>query len=347
MLSPIRSPEISVAPMMEWTDRHCRYFLRLISRRAVLYTEMVTTGAIIHGDRARFLNFHPAEHPVVLQLGGSDPGQLAQCARLGEDWGYDAINLNCGCPSDRVQSGRFGACLMAEPDHLVACVAAMAEAARDTPVSVKCRIGISPRPDPERDEYEALREFVEKVTTAGARTVILHARTAMLAGLSPKENREIPPLRHEFGYRLKQDFPEVTVILNGGIVTVDDASRHLALVDGVMLGRVAYQEPYRLAEIDAHLFGCSLPARHDIVEGMLPYIEARMIEGVPLKAITRHMLGLFQGLPGARRWRRIISEEAHQPGAGPELVWRAAQCVPAGHRIAAWNPGNPFLAILP
>jgi len=321
--------------MMDWTDRHCRFFLRLLSPRAVLYTEMVTTGAILHGDRARFLDFHPAEHPVALQLGGADPRALAECARLGADQGYDAINLNCGCPSDRVQSGRFGACLMAEPDHVANCVAAMADAAGDTPVSVKCRIGIEPRPDPGRDEYEALAEFVGKVVAAGARSVILHARTAVLNGLSPKENREIPPLRHGFGHRLKRDFPDVTVVLNGGITTIDDVNAHLVHVDGVMLGRIAYQEPYRLAEIDAALNGGPLPARHEVVERMLPYIEMRMREGTPLKAITRHMLGLFQGLPGARRWRRVISEEAHQPGSRPELLLRAARFVPTESPIAA------------
>jgi tRNA-dihydrouridine synthase A len=319
---------ISVAPMMDWTDRHCRFFLRLIAPRAVLYTEMVTTGAIVHGDRARFLGFDPAEHPVVLQLGGADPAALAECARLGAEWGYDAINLNCGCPSDRVLSGRFGACLMAEPDHVAHCVSAMANAVDGVPVTVKCRIGIDPAPDPARDEYDALSEFVAKMAAAGAQTIVLHARKAVLSGLSPKENREIPPLRYEFGYRLKQDFPDLAIILNGGIATVADVTGHLPNVDGVMLGRIAYHEPYRLAEIEAALTGSPLPNRRDIVEQMLPYIESRMMEGAPLKAITRHMLGLFQGLPGARRWRRILSEEAHRPGAGPELVLRAAMAVP-------------------
>jgi tRNA-dihydrouridine synthase A len=224
---------------------------------------------------------------------------------------------------------------MAEPDHVATCVAAMADAAGATPVSVKCRIGIEPRPEPERDEYEALVAFVGKVTEAGARTIILHARTAVLAGLSPKENREVPPLRHSFGYRLKRDFPGVAIVLNGGITTLADVEAHLAEVDGVMLGRVAYQEPYRLAEIQAALAGTDLPDRHDIVERMLPYIEMRMREGVPMKSITRHMLGLFQGMPGARRWRRMMSEEAHLPGAGPELLLRAARLVPADTRAAA------------
>ncbi len=318
---------LSVAPMMDWTDRHCRFFLRLLSPHAVLYTEMVTTGAILHGDRARFLDFDPAEQPVVLQLGGADPRELAACARWGARWGYDSINLNCGCPSDRVQSGRFGACLMAEPDVVADAVRAMADAAEGVPVTVKCRIGIEPAPLPARDDYERLAEFVAKISRAGAGAVVLHARKAILSGLSPKENREIPPLNHAYGYRLKRDFPGLTVIMNGGIGTVDDARRHLEQVDGVMLGRVAYQEPYRLAEIDAALFGGQAPNRHAAVAAMLPYIEARMAAGTPLKSITRHMLGLFQGLPGARRWRRALSEEAHRPGVGPELLLRAAGAV--------------------
>jgi tRNA-dihydrouridine synthase A len=313
--------------MMDWTDRHCRYFHRLLSPNAVLYTEMVTTGAILHGDKARFLDFEPAEHPVVLQLGGSDTGELATSARWGARWGYDAINLNCGCPSDRVQSGRFGACLMAEPDHVADLVQAMVEGAGCIAVTVKCRIGIEPRPDPARDEYEALADFVSKIATAGAAELVLHARNAVLDGLSPKENREIPPLRHAFGYRLKQDFPGLPITLNGGIQTLEDVRSHLTHVDGVMLGRIAYQEPYCLAQIDAALYGGTPPSRHEVVEKMLPFIEQRMSEGAPLKAITRHMLGLFQGLPGARRWRRILSEDAHRPGAGPELVRRAALAV--------------------
>jgi tRNA-dihydrouridine synthase A len=315
--------------MMEWTDRHCRYFLRLLSPNAILYTEMVTTGAILHGDRARFLDFDPAEHQIVLQLGGSDPDQLAECARIGSAWGYDAINLNCGCPSDRVQSGRFGACLMAEPDHVARLVAAMAAAAGDTPVTVKCRIGIEPDPNPEQDDYDALAQFVGTVADAGAAAIVLHARKAILSGLSPKENREIPPLRYDYAFRLKQDFPDLPVILNGGLAAVDQIRALLPRVDGVMLGRVAYQEPFRLAELDCALHGGTLPDRHAVVDAMLPYIEARMRAGAPLKAITRHMLGLFQGLPGARRWRRILSEDAHRPGSGPELVRRAAMAVPS------------------
>jgi tRNA-dihydrouridine synthase A len=319
---------LAVAPMMDWTDRHCRHFLRLLSPNSVLYTEMVTTGAILHGDRSRFLDFDPSEHPVVLQLGGSDAADLAQASRWGARWGYDAINLNCGCPSDRVQSGRFGACLMADPNHVAELVAAMVEGAEGTPVTVKCRIGIEPAPLGARDEYSYLADFVQQITQSGASSIVLHARTAVLDGLSPKENREVPPLRHEFGYRLKTDFPDLTIILNGGISSITDVENHLAHVDGVMLGRTAYQDPYRLAEIDSALTGAPLPSRHDVVERMLPFIEERLKQGAPLKAITRHMLGLFQGLPGARRWRRILSEDAHRPGSGPELVRQAAMAVP-------------------
>ena len=314
--------------MMDWTDRHCRFFHRLISPHAILYTEMVTTGAILHGDRARFLDFDPAEHPVVLQLGGSDPRDLATCARLGAERGYDAINLNCGCPSDRVQAGRFGACLMAEPALVADCVAAMADAVGGTPVTVKCRIGIEPSPDPVRDDYDLLSGFVGQVSEAGARTIVLHARNAVLAGLSPKENREIPELRPTLGYRLKRDFPDLTVILNGGIETADGIAAHLTQVDGVMLGRIAYQEPYRLAEIEQALWSTPLPSRHEIVAAMVPYIESRARAGTPVKSITRHMLGLFQGLPGARRWRRMLSEQAHLPSATADLVLRAAEAVP-------------------
>ena len=324
----LQDTRLSVAPMMDWTDRHCRYFLRLLSPNAALYTEMVTTGAILHGDRARFLVFDPSEHPVILQLGGADPRELAECGRWGARWGYDAINLNCGCPSDRVQSGRFGACLMADPAHVADLVAAMVDGAEGVPVTVKCRIGIEPAPRPDCDEYAYLADFVARVAASGASGIILHARNAVLGGLSPKENREIPPLRYEFAYRLKRDFPGLPIILNGGISTLAETRDHLAHVDGVMLGRVAYQDPYRLAEIDAALHHRPLPSRHEVVELMLPFVEERMSAGAPLKAITRHMLGLFQGMPGARRWRRVLSEDAHRPGSGPELLLRAATAVP-------------------
>ncbi len=310
--------------MMDWTDRHCRYFLRLISRRVLLYTEMVTTGAIIHGDRARFLRFDPDEHPVALQLGGSEPGELATCARLGEDWGYDEINLNVGCPSDRVQSGRFGACLMATPGVVADCVAAMREAV-SVDVTVKHRIGID-----DRDSYGELCDFVGRVSEAGARTFIVHARKAWLQGLSPKENREIPPLSYETVHRLKGDFPHLEIVINGGITTLDQALDQLDRVDGVMIGRAAYHDPWLLADADRRLFGDDhpLPSRHDIVELMIPYIERECAAGTPLGRITRHLLGLFQGRPRARAWRRHISENAHRRGADARVVLDAAERVP-------------------
>lgn len=301
--------------MMDWTDRHERYFLRLLSRHALLYTEMITTGAILHGDRARFLRFDPAEHPVALQLGGAVPDDLARAAAFGAAAGYDEINLNVGCPSDRVQNARFGACLMAEPELVAACVGAMC-AAVDIPVTVKTRIGID-----DQDSYGFLARFIETVADAGCRTFILHARKAWLSGLSPKENREIPPLRYDVVHQIKADFPELEIIVNGGIRTLDQAKAQLAHVDGVMIGRAAYQNPYCLTEWRA-LFDVTEPApsRFEIVERLLPYVEAQRAEGVPLKAITRHILGLFNGLPGARAWRRHLSEGAHREGAGVEVI---------------------------
>ena len=318
---------LSVAPMMDWTDRHCRFFHRLLTRHTLLYTEMVTVGAVLHGDRERLLGFSPAEHPVALQLGGSEPALLAEAARIGETWGYDEINLNCGCPSDRVQSGRFGACLMAEPELVAQGVAAMREAVR-IPVTVKSRIAID-----EMEEWPTLERFVRQVSAAGCTRFIIHARKAWLKGLSPKENREVPPLRYELVYRLKSEFPHLDISLNGGIRTLEAAAEHLRHVDGVMIGRAAYENPYILAEADRRLFGASEPPpeRHAVVEAMLPYIEARRREGAPLGAITRHMLGLFQGLPGARAWRRHLSENAHKPGAGPEVVQAALAHVPRAH----------------
>ena len=310
---------LSVAPMMDWTDRHCRYFLRLIAKRVLLYTEMIPTGAILRGERERWLRFDPAEHPLALQLGGADPDQLARAAELGAACGYDEINLNVGCPSDRVQSARFGACLMAEPELVASCLRAMRAAAL-VPVTVKTRVGID-----DRDDYDFLRRFVSAVADAGCRTVILHARKAWLTGLSPKQNREIPPLRYELVHRIKADFPALEVIANGGIRTLDQAQGHLARVDGVMLGRQAYQDPYCLAEWQRALLGADepVPTRREIVERLLPYVERELLSGTPLHAITRHILGLFQGLPGARAWRRELSAAAHRKGAGPEVI-RAA-----------------------
>ena len=310
---------LCVAPMMDWTDRNCRYFHRLLSRHTLLYTEMVTTGAVLHGDRERLLGYEPAEHPVALQLGGSEPAALAESARIGEEWGYDEINLNCGCPSDRVQSGRFGACLMAEPDLVARLVGAMREAVR-IPVTVKSRIAID-----EMEEWPTLEDFMRKVSAAGCTRFIIHARKAWLQGLSPKENRDVPPLRYDLVYRLKSEFPHLDISINGGIKTLDAVAEHLKQVDGVMLGRAVYESPYLLAEADRRFFGSQeAPVeRHAVVEAMLPYIERRMGQGAPLGAMTRHMLGLFQGLPGARAWRRHLSENAHKSGAGPEVVLSA------------------------
>ena len=315
---------LSVAPMMDWTDRHCRFFLRLISRQALLYTEMVTTGAVLHGDRDRILGFSGPEHPVALQLGGSDPEAMAKSAAIGAEHGYDEININVGCPSDRVQSGRFGACLMAEPATVAACVAAM-RAACDVPVTVKSRIGID-----DRDSYELLAEFIGTIAAAGCDTFTVHARKAWLSGLSPKENREIPPLRYDVVHRLKRDFPHLTIAINGGITSLDAAEAQLALVDGVMIGREAYQNPWMLAEADRRIFGdadAPVRSRQEIVEAFLPYVETMRSQGVPLGAMTRHLLGLYQAVPGARAFRRHIAENAHRTGAGPEVLRTAVDLV--------------------
>ncbi len=310
---------LCVAPMLDWTDRYCRYFLRQISRRVVLYTEMITTGALLHRDPARFLDYHPEEHPLALQLGGSDPDELAACARLAREWGYDEVNLNVGCPSDRVQSGRFGACLMAEPELVAECVRAMGEAV-DIPVTIKHRIGID-----DMDSYGQLTRFVAHVSAAGCYSFIVHARKAWLQGLSPKQNREIPPLRYELVHRLKGDFPGHEFIINGGIKTMGEIEHQLRHVDGVMIGREAYQNPWLLATADNRLFGVgrSIPTRLEVVERMRPFIEQQMAKGVPVHRITRHMLGLFQGQPGARAWRRHLSEHAHRPGSGAEILDQA------------------------
>jgi tRNA-dihydrouridine synthase A len=303
--------------MMEWTDRHCRYLHRLLTRQARLYTEMVTAEAVIRGDRARLIGFDPSEHPLALQLGGAEPGRLAEAARIGEDFGYDEINLNVGCPSDRVQSGRFGACLMREPALVADCVAAMREAVR-VPVTVKCRLGVD-----DQDPEQSLRAMTHACAPAGITTFIVHARKAWLEGLSPKENREVPPLDYELVWRVKQENPVFAIVVNGGIATLDDAGFQLKHVDGVMMGRAAYQSPALLADVDARFFGGAPRDIDEAVEGYVAYIGRRRDEGVPLHAMTRHMLGLFNGRPGARLFRRHLSEHATRPGAGLETL-RAA-----------------------
>jgi tRNA-dihydrouridine synthase A len=318
-LSPHPPHRLCLAPMLEWTDRHFRYFLRLVSKRIVLYTEMVTTAAVLHGDRARLLEYDGSEHPVALQLGGSDPEALADCARIAEDFGYDEVNLNIGCPSDRVQSGRFGACLMADPELVAECVAALRGAVA-LPVTVKTRIGID-----ERDSYAELAHFVGTVAQGGCSTFIIHARKAFLQGLSPKENREIPPLRYDMARQLKADFPQFEIVLNGGIANLQECLGHLQTFDGVMLGRGAYHNPYGLAEADRLLFDDShpIPSRHDILQAFLPYVERELARGVRLQSIARHILGLFHAAPGGRLWRRHLSENAVKPGAGVDVL-RAA-----------------------
>jgi tRNA-dihydrouridine synthase A len=306
----------AIAPMMDWSDHHCRFFWRLLTREALLYTEMVTTGALIHGDRERFLHFNPEEHPVALQLGGSEPADLARCARWAEEWGYDEVNLNCGCPSDRVQSGMFGACLMAHPQLVADCVKAMTDAC-DLPVTVKHRIGID-----DMESFDELAGFVDTVAQGGCSVFIVHARKAWLQGLSPKENREIPPLNYPWVYRLKREFPHLTVVINGGIQTLEECSQHLAQVDGVMMGREAYQNPWMLAEVDSLLYGMDNPARcrDDVIRALLPYVERQLARGVRLNHISRHILGLYQGVPGARKFRRHLSENAYRKEAGIEVL---------------------------
>jgi tRNA-dihydrouridine synthase A len=324
--------------MMDWTDRHCRYFHRQLSTRARLYTEMITSAAILHGDRQRLLGFDPAEHPVALQLGGSNPDELARAAETGLSFGYDEINLNCGCPSDRVQSGRFGACLMAEPELVAACVSAIRNAAGvSVPVTVKCRIGID-----NQDDEADLTKFVDCVASAGCIVFIVHARKAWLQGLSPKENREVPPLDYHRVYRLKAAFPELTIVLNGGIGTLDEALSHLDHVDGVMLGRAAYKSPGFLAEADAILFGANEPAlRPDaVLERMLVYTAAELKRGTRISSVTRHMTGLLNGKPGARRFRRLLAEESVKPGSGLEVLRAAINaarqaCAHEDERLAA------------
>lgn len=308
----------SVAPMMECTDRYYRYFARLLTRRALLYTEMITTGAALHGDRARILGFDAFEHPVALQLGGADPAAMAECARLAEALGYDEVNINCGCPSDRVQAGRFGACLMAEPETVAACVSAMRRAVA-IPVTVKTRIGID-----DRDGYGHLADFVRRIADAGCDVFAVHARKAWLQGLSPKENREIPPLSYETVHRLKADFPRLAIVLNGGMKSLDEALPHLGpgKLDGVMIGRAAYETPYMLAEVDRRIFGgrAAPLSRAEAVRAYLPFAARRLEEGVPLGPIAKPLIPLFHGRPGGRLWRRHLAERVHKKGAGVEVL---------------------------
>ena len=309
--------------MLDWTDRHCRVFHRLMTRRAWLYSEMLTTGAVLHGDRARLLGFDASEHPVALQLGGSDPRQLAAAARIGEDFGYDAINLNVGCPSERVQDGRFGACLMAEPALVGECVDAMKRAVR-LPVTVKCRIGID-----DQDPEVALDTMARHVSAAGTDALIVHARKAWLQGLSPKQNRDVPPLDYALVYRLKAALPDLPIIINGGIASLAEARGHLDHVDGVMLGRAAYQQPWRLLRVDPELFGepAPFPAMKPVLEALMPYVEAQLAAGGRLHAITRHLVGAFHGVPGARAFRRHLAENGVRPGAGIDVLRQAIALV--------------------
>lgn len=314
---PFPPHRFCIAPMMDWSDRHCRYFWRLLSEHALLYTEMVTTGALLHGDTARFLDHDASEHPLALQLGGNDPQALAACAKLAERWGYDEVNLNCGCPSDRVQNGAFGACLMAKPALVADCIKAMQDACA-IKVTVKHRIGID-----DMDSYEAMADFVQTIASAGCDTFIVHARKAWLNGLSPKENREIPPLCYDAVYRLKKEFPQLTIIINGGIQTLAACSDHLQYCDGVMLGREAYHNPWLLAQVDRQLFGNADAAktRGQVVAELLPYIERHLQQpGGTLHHVTRHILGLYQGEPGARKFRRHLSEHAARRGAGIDVL---------------------------
>jgi tRNA-dihydrouridine synthase A len=318
---------LCVAPMMDWTDRHCRYFHRLLAPSALLYTEMVTTGAVLHGDRERLLGFNPEEHPLALQLGGSDPDDLAECASIAAERGFDEINLNVGCPSDRVQKGRFGACLMLEPELVRDCVAAMRERVT-IPVTVKTRIGVD-----QCDSYGYFSNFVDRVAESGCDVFIIHARKAWLSGLSPKENREIPTLRPEWVYLLKQERPELVVVLNGGVTTAAEAAVHLQRLDGVMLGRAAYQQPWVLAQCQERLFdGPVTPDRASVVEAMTDYLRRQVRQGVPVKHVSRHLLGLFMGEPGARSWRRYISENAHREDDNVDLLLEALQAMRAAQQ---------------
>ena len=318
------SHKLCIAPMMEWTDRHYRYLVRLMTQHTYLYTEMVTSGALIHGDRDRFLKFNSCEHPIALQLGGSDPGEMAQSAKWGESAGYDEININVGCPSDRVQAGRFGVCLMREPKQVALCINAMREQV-DIPVTVKCRIGVD-----DDDSYEFLTEFVDAITNAGCETLIVHARKAWLKGLNPKQNREIPELNYQRVYKLKADYPALNIIINGGIDSIQQAKRHLKFVDGAMIGRQAYKHPEFLLKVDAELYGQCPSQQIDMNEVILKYakyVDANIKKGTPLKSMTKHILNVYQGIPGAKHWRRHLSENMHKPGAGVDLIHQGLELV--------------------
>ena len=311
-----------VAPLLDLTTRHQRYFMRLISQHAVLYTEMITTGALIYGDRDRYLQYNDEEHPVAIQLGGSDPKDMAQCAKMAEDYGYDEININLGCPSERVQKGAFGACLMLEPELIAECIGEMQAATSHTPITVKNRIGVD-----DHDSYDELTHFVNTIAAAGCGTFIIHARKALLKGLSPKQNREIPPLSYPTVYRLKRDFPQIEFILNGGVKTVEESKEHLKLVDGVMLGREAYHNPYAMIEVDQQLYKSKnlILNRQQIIDLFIKYTEEQLSLAIPLNHMTRHILGLFHGQPGAKAWRRHLSENSTKKGAGIEVLQQAKE----------------------
>ncbi|MGV2829989.1 tRNA dihydrouridine(20/20a) synthase DusA [Myxosarcina sp. GI1(2024)] len=337
-LEQIDNP-LSIAPMMDRTDRHFRYLMRQITRRTLLYTEMITTAAIIHGDRHKLLDFSLEEKPLTLQLGGDNPQELAKCAKIAADWGYDAVNLNVGCPSSRVQNGNFGACLMAQPELVAAAVEAMQKAV-NIPVTVKHRIGID-----QRDRYEDMRDFVRSVSEAGCAHFSVHARKAWLQGLSPKENRNVPPLRYEAVYRLKEEFPQLFIEINGGITTLPEIKHHLQSVDGVMIGRAAYDNPYLFATVDRDIYGeaTTIPSRHQIVEAMLPYIDRCLARRVRLNSISRHMLQLFTGQPGTKAWKRYLSEQVHLAGSNSVTISAALAKVPATTRLQFDDHNLPVL----
>jgi tRNA-dihydrouridine synthase A len=327
---PAAHLRLSVAPMMDWTDTHCRNFHRLLAPHARLYTEMVHANAVIHGDRSKLLAKDASQHPVALQLGGSEPALLAQAARIGAEHGFDEINLNCGCPSDRVQAGRFGACLMREPALVAECVAAMIDATPSTPITVKCRLGVD-----DDHEWEHFLAFVDTIATAGCGLFVVHARNAWLKGLSPKENREVPPLRYDWAYRLKRERPRLQVIVNGGIADFAEASAHLLHADGAMLGRAAYHDPYLLHRLDATWFDGDMRSRGELLRAWRPYVETQLERGTSLKHLTRHILGLFHGERGGRGFRQILSEGAHRPGAGWSLIEQALAATDAQRDWAA------------